>query len=102
MDFIGDIGGVLDVIILFIAILLSPFSKHSFIVNAVSSLYRAKTGNMEAQHVNIGWLEFFYLFISRSCCGYIWDSNPKRKKLRRLLDKGQGRLEEEMNIDKII
>ena len=59
---------------------------------------------MEAQNVDIGYLQFFYLYFARSCCGCICklDDNPKRKKLRRLLDKGQARMEEEMNIDKII
>ena len=104
LDFIGDIGGVLDVIIMFIALVFAPFSEHSFIVNAVTSLYRFKTQNLEAQHVDIGYLQFFYLFFARSCCGFICklDGDPKRKKLRRLINKGQARLEEEMNIEKII
>ena len=39
----GDLGGVLEVLIGFLGVLLFPISEHSFIMKALSILYLART-----------------------------------------------------------
>jgi hypothetical protein len=43
LDVIGDLGGVLDVIIFIFGLLLFPISEHSFIMKALQKLFLART-----------------------------------------------------------
>ena len=45
LDFLGDLGGVTEVIMLTFGFFLLPLSEHSFIVEATKKLYLAKTTN---------------------------------------------------------
>lgn len=43
MNFIGDIGGVVDVILLVLGIFINPFQEHSFVMKALKKLYLVKS-----------------------------------------------------------
>ena len=43
MDLIGELGGVLEVLILFCSIFLTPVSEHTFILKALETLYLGRT-----------------------------------------------------------
>jgi len=43
LDFMGEIGGVSGVIILFLGIFIFPISKFSFYMKAISKVYLART-----------------------------------------------------------
>lgn len=43
MNFIGDIGGVVDVILIFLGMFIYPFQEHSFKMKALKKLYLVKT-----------------------------------------------------------
>lgn len=43
LDFLGEIGGVFEIIILVFGFLLLPLSRHSFILSATKEMYLAKT-----------------------------------------------------------
>lgn len=43
LDLLGDLGGVIEVIMVFFGIFLYPVSKHSFIMDASRSLFLART-----------------------------------------------------------
>ena len=43
LDILGDLGGVTEVIMLLFGFLLYPISEHSFILQALRRLYRART-----------------------------------------------------------
>ena len=42
-DFLGDLGGVIEIILLFFGMFLLPLAKHSFILKATKKLYLART-----------------------------------------------------------
>ena len=43
LDFIGDLGGVYEIIFQLFAIFISPITKYSFILRALQRLYIVKT-----------------------------------------------------------
>jgi len=43
LDFLGDIGGVFEIIVVTFSFLLLPISRHSFILSATKDMYLAKT-----------------------------------------------------------
>ena len=43
LDVLGDLGGVMEIILLAFGFFLYPFSEHSFILNAANSLFYAST-----------------------------------------------------------
>ena len=47
MDLIGDLGGVLDLLVLLAGIFICPISEHSFFLKAFSMLFLAKTHQSE-------------------------------------------------------
>lgn len=42
-DIARDVGGVVNVLLLFFSIVISPFASHSFLTKAISRLYYART-----------------------------------------------------------
>ena len=42
-DFLGDLGGVIEIILLVFGMFLLPIAKHSFILKATKKLYLART-----------------------------------------------------------
>ena len=47
MDFIGDIGGVFDVFMYFIGLLIYKIPEHSFTLYAIKTLFLASSSNEE-------------------------------------------------------
>ena len=43
LELLGDVGGLYEGIMIFLFMLLRPIAHHSFIVQAMSRLYKAKT-----------------------------------------------------------
>ena len=43
LDLLGDLGGVMEIILLAFGFFLNPFSEHSFLLNAANSLFYART-----------------------------------------------------------
>lgn len=46
-DLLGELGGVMEVLILFFGLFLFPISEHSFYLNAIKKLFFAKTHDDE-------------------------------------------------------
>ena len=45
MDLIGEIGGVIEVVVLVFGVLIYPISKQSFVLKATKELFKARTSN---------------------------------------------------------
>lgn len=45
MDFISDIGGVFEIMIVVVGILIYPLSKQAFVLKMVKLLYRVRTSD---------------------------------------------------------
>ena len=45
LDLIGDIGGVLEVLVSVVGILMYPLTEYSFVLKALQKLYLARTSN---------------------------------------------------------
>ena len=43
IDLLGDLGGVLEIVLLVFGLFLSPISEYSFNIKAIQKLYKAKT-----------------------------------------------------------
>jgi hypothetical protein len=45
LDFIGDLGGVFEILVSFFSFFIMPISEHSFILKALSKLFLARTSD---------------------------------------------------------
>jgi hypothetical protein len=43
MDLIGEMGGVIEIIVIIFGVIIYPISKQSFILKATSKLFKART-----------------------------------------------------------
>ena len=43
LDLIGELGGVIEIFVVFFGVLIFPISKQSFILEASSQLFKART-----------------------------------------------------------
>ena len=43
LDLIGEMGGVIEILIIVFGVLIFPISRQSFILNASSQLFKART-----------------------------------------------------------
>ena len=43
LDLFGDLGGILELFIVFTSVLVSPFSEHSFLTKAIKYLFLIRT-----------------------------------------------------------
>ena len=43
IDILGDLGGVVQIIVLFFGVFLNPIAEHSFVMKATKRLFTAKT-----------------------------------------------------------
>lgn len=43
MDLLGDLGGVLEIVLITFGFFINNISEHSFYTNAISKLYKANT-----------------------------------------------------------
>lgn len=43
MDILGDLGGVIEILMIVLGTFLYPISEHSFILKALQKLYLART-----------------------------------------------------------
>ena len=44
-DLVGDLGGVIEVLIIVLGVLLYPISEHSFLLSASQLLFKARTND---------------------------------------------------------
>lgn len=47
MDFMGDTGGVLELVILTFSFFLLPISNHSFVLDAAKNIFLARTRELD-------------------------------------------------------
>ena len=52
MDILGDLGGVIEILMIVLGTFLYPISEHSFILKALSKLYMARTRDEQLLHKN--------------------------------------------------
>jgi hypothetical protein len=50
MDILGDLGGVIEILMIVLGTFLYPISEHSFILKALSKLYMARTRDGQLLH----------------------------------------------------
>ena len=43
LDLLGELGGVIEIFIITFGIILHPIAKHSFMLNAIKLLFKART-----------------------------------------------------------
>jgi hypothetical protein len=131
MDLLGDLGGVTEVVMICFGFFLFPISEHSFYIKAINKMFLArstdkslfappKTGDLtkakklaedkeiaaeiENHHpVHIRFLDSVRLFIANQLgclfCNCLWS---KKRQYQRLYDKGQERIEEQLDIVKLL
>ena len=50
LELVGDLGGVLEILILIFGVMLLPISEHSFVIKAISGACIYKLGDLEQLH----------------------------------------------------
>ena len=43
MGFVGDLGGVLDLIIISLSIFVTPYNSHQYIISIMEGIYKVKS-----------------------------------------------------------
>ena len=129
MDLMGDLGGVMEVLIFIFGIFLFPVTEFSFNLDAISSIFKVKSAqwksNCEAnnaendkdgasaydfdkQRISLSGTQIFKLFFLNQFQSLICDCcHPKstkieNQKLVKLYQRGIDRLDEELSIDYIL
>ena len=124
MDLMGDLGGVMDVLIFIGGIFISPYSEFNFNMTVIENLYKVKTPaskwrsnsvsgpndkkyNHMNQKIDLGYCQVFKLFFLQyfSCiiskCCYPQSKREENEKLMAIYEKGLERFDEELSIDYI-
>jgi hypothetical protein len=119
LDLMGDIGGVLEIIVLFFGIFLNPISKFSFDLTAIRYLYLVRTSEKDlfdnkkvesdgekepnpdgdAQVVKLRKWDRIALYFAHSM-GSLFPKKcwSKRKKLLKMLEEGNDKVEASMDL----
>ena len=125
MDLMGDIGGVMEVLIFIFGFALFPMTEYSFYLSAIQEIFKVKTKEWKSdcqeietienkdydfdhQNIKLSGYQMFKLFflekLSFLVCDCCW-SREKRienTKLIKLYERGIDRLDGELSIDYII
>jgi hypothetical protein len=115
MKLIGDLGGVFEIIIGFIAIFLVPYDDLTFTMEAIEKFYSlkpaehnrnekkkpsSKSNNLAIELSTMDWLRLF--FAEKICkCG-LYSAGSRTGHLQRLHRKGLEKIEEDFSSEKLL
>ena len=129
MDLVGDLGGVIDLIIFVFGLFLYPYSQYSYNLEMQRYLYKARTNDvklfkpekttikgpqfkitnkmkqeLEKHHtIVLAPLDKFKLFLSQyfeiCCLKQCW---KRKKKLMKIYEQGVSKIENDLNVFKLL
>ena len=131
IDLLGDLGGVMEVLLFVFGFIFFPFSEHNYIIRALQKLYMARTTNdkifkrrridtkefnlSKKDHgeikshkaIKLSSVKFLKLYFNRLFSVFVdnqfWNCLSKeQRKLMKLVDKGQALIEESLDIVNLI
>ena len=110
LDLMGDLGGVLEVMIFVCGIMLYPISEHSFVLKALNLLYlvksndskrfakRKKDGKGEIHRIKLSMKDSIKLFFMHNLTFVKWPD----MKLLALYKKGTAKIDKDFNLEELI